>query len=96
MTPAGVPVDIAGSREVTFLDGRVRLICGDCREVLPTLGRVDAVVTDPPYGISYQHGSRRGGRLMGTDGMSIVGDDALAACRERGIVDPFKPKDAAA
>ena len=29
----------------------VRLICGDCREILPTLGKVDAVVTDPPYGI---------------------------------------------
>lgn len=31
--------------------GDCRLICGDCREVLPTLGRVDAIVTDPPYGI---------------------------------------------
>jgi site-specific DNA-methyltransferase (adenine-specific)/modification methylase len=29
----------------------VRLYLGDCREILPTLGRVDAVVTDPPYGI---------------------------------------------
>ena len=29
----------------------VTLHCGDCREILPTLGRVDAVVTDPPYGI---------------------------------------------
>ena len=29
--------------------GDARLILGDCREVLPTLGRVDAVVTDPPY-----------------------------------------------
>lgn len=38
-------------REVIFLDGRVRLIEGDCREILPTLGKVDAVVTDPPYGI---------------------------------------------
>jgi site-specific DNA-methyltransferase (adenine-specific) len=27
----------------------VTLICGDCRKVLPTLGRFDAVVTDPPY-----------------------------------------------
>lgn len=27
----------------------VTLYCGDCREVLPTLGKVDAVVTDPPY-----------------------------------------------
>ena len=25
---------------------------GDCLEVLPTLGRFDAVVTDPPYGLS--------------------------------------------
>lgn len=31
----------------------VTLICGDCREVLPTIGKVDAVVTDPPYGIDY-------------------------------------------
>jgi site-specific DNA-methyltransferase (adenine-specific) len=29
--------------------GDATLICGDCREVLPTLGPVDAVVTDPPY-----------------------------------------------
>lgn len=32
--------------------GDARLILGDCREILPTLGRVDAVVTDPPYGIA--------------------------------------------
>jgi DNA modification methylase len=43
-------------KEVTFLDGRVRLILGDCREVLPTLGKVDAVVTDPPYGIGMDGG----------------------------------------
>lgn len=32
--------------------GDCRLILGDCLEVLPTLGKVDAVVTDPPYGIA--------------------------------------------
>ena len=32
--------------------GDCRLLLGDCREILPTLGKVDAVVTDPPYGIS--------------------------------------------
>ena len=32
--------------------GDARLICADCREILPTLGDVDAVVTDPPYGIA--------------------------------------------
>ncbi len=31
----------------------VELWLGDCREVLPTLGKVDAVVTDPPYGIAH-------------------------------------------
>ena len=31
--------------------GRARLILGDCRDILPTLGKVDAVVTDPPYGL---------------------------------------------
>lgn len=31
--------------------GRARLACGDCRDILPTLGKVDAVLTDPPYGI---------------------------------------------
>ena len=29
----------------------VTLICGDCLEVLPTLGRFGTVLTDPPYGI---------------------------------------------
>lgn len=27
---------------------------GDCREILPTLGPMDLVLTDPPYGISYK------------------------------------------
>ena len=31
--------------------GDCRLIQGDCREIMPLLGKVDAVVTDPPYGI---------------------------------------------
>jgi site-specific DNA-methyltransferase (adenine-specific) len=37
--------------------GDARLALGDCREVLPTLGKVDAVVTDPPYGIGYDTSS---------------------------------------
>lgn len=31
--------------------GDCQLILGDCREVLPTLTQLDAIVTDPPYGI---------------------------------------------
>ena len=31
--------------------GNAELWLGDCREILPTLPKVDAVITDPPYGI---------------------------------------------
>lgn len=31
--------------------GTATLYLGDCREILPTLGKVEAIVTDPPYGI---------------------------------------------
>lgn len=37
--------------------GNATLYLGDCRDILPTLGKVDAVVTDPPYGI------KRSGRV---------------------------------
>jgi site-specific DNA-methyltransferase (adenine-specific) len=32
--------------------GDCELYLGDCREILPTLGSVDAVITDPPYGVN--------------------------------------------
>lgn len=38
-------------REVTI--GNCRLIQGDCLEVMPELGRVDLLLTDPPYGIDF-------------------------------------------
>jgi site-specific DNA-methyltransferase (adenine-specific) len=36
-----------------FQTDDVTLYCGDCLQILPHLGRVDAVVTDPPYGINF-------------------------------------------
>lgn len=36
--------------------GAATLYLGDCRDILPTLGKVDAVVTDPPYGIGEAAG----------------------------------------
>ena len=55
--------------------GSATLWLGDCREILPTLGAVDAVVTDPPYGIGKDgqaestgtHGGRKGYEFMGWD-----------------------------
>ena len=38
---------------VDMLDGRVTLLRGDCREILPTLGKVDALIWDPPWGIGF-------------------------------------------
>jgi site-specific DNA-methyltransferase (adenine-specific) len=32
--------------------GNATLYLGDCREILPTLPKVDAVITDPPYGVT--------------------------------------------
>lgn len=57
----------------------VTLYLGDCREVLPTLGKVDAVVTDPPYGIS--HSSNKGATWQGvqiaSDHDTSTRDEAL-------------------
>lgn len=36
--------------------GTATLYLGDCLEVLPTLAPADAVITDPPYGIDFEHG----------------------------------------
>ncbi len=46
--------------------GDAVLYLGDCRDVLPTLAGVDAVVTDPPYGVgSKMHkGNERKWRLQ--------------------------------
>lgn len=42
--------------------GNATLYLGDCREILPTLPKVDAVITDPPYE-AEAHGAGR--RLLG-------------------------------
>lgn len=43
--------------------GNAVLWLGDCRDILPTLPKVDAVITDPPYGI----GADKGAAIGGTD-----------------------------
>lgn len=51
--------------------GAATLYLGDCRDILPTLSGVDAVVTDPPYGVSYNAGVGR----MAKVGRAIHGDE---------------------
>ena len=43
--------------------GDCTLYLGDCMGILPTLGKVDAVVTDPPYGINAGHGIGRSDKI---------------------------------
>jgi site-specific DNA-methyltransferase (adenine-specific)/modification methylase len=39
--------------------GNATLYLGDCRDIMPTLGKVGAVVTDPPYGIGEAAGKAK-------------------------------------
>lgn len=58
-------------REEILAEG-VRLICGDCREVLPTLGRVDHVITDPPYEAIMHAAKGSAARRIRTDGRDEI------------------------
>ena len=42
-----------------YQDDAVTIYHGDCREILPTLPKVDAVVTDPPYGMGFRSNYRK-------------------------------------
>jgi site-specific DNA-methyltransferase (adenine-specific) len=47
--------------------GNAELYLGDCLEILPTLPKVDAVITDPPYGARTHDGARTGSGKGGGD-----------------------------
>lgn len=64
------------NRTETIAEG-VTLYLGDCREILPTLGKVDAVVTDPPYGQDYKvntfyKGGTRNSAVVQRNGKSLI------------------------
>ena len=56
--------------------GDATLYLGDCREILPKLGKVDAVVTDPPYGIGKDGQKRTTGGHGGRKAYDFKGWDA--------------------
>jgi len=61
--------------------GDCTLYQGDCLEVMPALGKVDAVVTDPPYGIG-----------LNTDNSRFSGGHAASVSRRGNGVGPAKGK----
>jgi len=74
----------------TSPDGRIVLYCADCRDVLPQLepGSIDAVVTDPPYGIGLE--SHKGSEWSVTgDDDATLGAAVLAYCLMRWPVVAF-------
>lgn len=76
--------------------GTVQLYYGDCAEILPHIGKVDAVVTDPPYGISH----KSNGQLF-RDATPIYGDEStniaeailgdLEDCQQVVFFSPYQP-----
>ena len=70
--------------------GRARLALGDCRDILPTLGKVDAVVTDPPYGLGDKLDGAGSGSEWGlhygegAPAWDVSTSDALAPSLEKG------------
>ena len=59
--------------------GNQRLILGDCISVMPMLGRFDAVVTDPPYGIGIADNPVRQKHARKDWDAQAIGDTHLQA-----------------
>lgn len=61
-----------------YQDDSVTIYHGDCREILPEIGEVDLVLTDPPYGIAHPtnyHSRGRGKLTISKDYPTVFGDD---------------------
>ena len=66
--------------------GDATLYLADCLEVLPTLPKVDAVITDPPYGIGIANNPVRQMHEKLDWDASAPGADVILACVAAGSV----------
>lgn len=66
----------------TWSKNGVALYLGDCREILPTLGKVDHVITDPPYGIGRDGQKRSTGSHGGRKEYDFAGWDSDRPAQE--------------
>lgn len=55
--------------------GNATLYLGDCMDILPALDKVDAVITDPPYGIGQDGGAQRTRGSKKTNGEKMGWDN---------------------
>jgi DNA modification methylase len=64
--------------EPYYADESVTIYHGDCRDILPSLPKVDLVRTDPPYGIAYSSqrmnypNATRFGNITGDEGAELA------------------------
>ena len=82
MTDLQAILDAGGPWEQARIIGGQLLILADCREVMSVLPKVDAVVTDPPYGMDWngkvtvgKGGHGRSGAKAKHYGKRILNDD---------------------
>jgi site-specific DNA-methyltransferase (adenine-specific) len=61
---------------------------GDCREILPQLGKFDLLLTDPPYG----HGDKWSGGTWASNPIYDAAFDWDAAPVEQGLIDAWVAK----
>jgi site-specific DNA-methyltransferase (adenine-specific)/modification methylase len=72
--------------KIVLADGRATIYRGDCLELLAAgLLKCDAIVSDPPYGIGFQHGG--GGIGAALEGSNVVKN----AEKIHGDDQPFDP-----
>ena len=63
--------------------GDATLYLGDCMDILPTLDKVDAVITDPPYGLGKKLNGGSWGNTSGWDAHPVLDMEAI---RQIGLV----------
>lgn len=62
--------------------GNATLYLGDCREILPTLPKVDAVITDPPYGVGFKYESHNDNPVGYIEWLWPIIESAESICSE--------------
>ena len=61
-----------------YQDSAVTIYHGDCREIVPQLGRFDLLLTDPPYGMNYKPARcSRNGKWEKRHREPVYGDDCV-------------------
>lgn len=81
--------DIASGIKPYYEERGIKIYHGDCREILPELGRFDLLLTDPPYGIGIAANPVRQAHAVSDWDNSVVSEellnDSIGLCAEQVI-----------